>query len=194
MYGSCSVKEMDIFFVHRKIKWHEKEKNDKEITKIIVVWCLFITAYTYPIIYLTPTFYYGERSFSLHGPKFFNCSQNYVTMPFSTVYKNGLTHSLWNSLIFWRKEFQYLSILTIMLCLFWIVLISEYTSVISWFNKSTLTNSSSANKNGLLWYCQSCCICYFWYIMYDLMWQIVCGVPNNLENGQENFFNINAQI
>ena len=84
MYGSCSVKEMDIFFVHRKIKWHEKEKNDKEITKIIVVWCLFITAYTYPIIYLTPTFYYGERSFSLHGPKFFNLSQNYVTILFST--------------------------------------------------------------------------------------------------------------
>lgn len=31
-------------------------------------------------------------------------------------------------------------------------------------------------------------------IMHDVMWQIVCGVPNNLENGQDNFFNINAQI
>ena len=113
MYGSCSVKEMDIFFVHRKIKWHEKEKNDKEITKIIVVWCLFITAYTYPIIYLTPTFYYGERSFSLHGPKFFNLTQNYVTKLFSTfleIYElwvwHGSLHSTWGSLIFKKSEME----------------------------------------------------------------------------------------
>ena len=35
--------------------------------------------------YLSDTdFLLWRKIFSLHGPNFFNCSQNYVTVPFST--------------------------------------------------------------------------------------------------------------